>query len=45
MIALLQGVEAIDEVIAFPKSREGTDPLTDSPTEMDKALLAAMLGG
>jgi aspartyl-tRNA synthetase len=35
LIALLVGEENIREVIAFPKTQTGTDPLTDSPSEVD----------
>jgi len=31
VVALLAGVESIREVIAFPKSGGGIDPLTDAP--------------
>ncbi|MCX4091177.1 aspartate--tRNA ligase [Nocardia sp. alder85J] len=32
IVALLAGVDSIREVIAFPKSGGGVDPLTDAPT-------------
>jgi len=35
LVALLVGEENIREVIAFPKSQSGTDPLTDAPTPID----------
>ena len=39
LIALLQGEEAIAEVIAFPKSREARDPMLGSPSGvLDKQL-------
>ena len=31
LVALLAGEENIREVIAFPKTQSGTDPLTDGP--------------
>jgi aspartyl-tRNA synthetase len=45
MLAVLQGVEAVDEVIAFPKDRDGSDPMVKAPTPIDKDLLRALLGG
>ena len=36
---LLVGEENIREVIAFPKSQSGTDPLTEAPTSIDEAQL------
>ncbi|CAN5198981.1 aspartate--tRNA ligase [soil metagenome] len=38
--ALLAGTDSIREVIAFPKSGGGVDPLTDAPSELDPAQLA-----
>jgi aspartyl-tRNA synthetase len=38
-VALLAGEENIREVIAFPKTQSGTDPLTGAPTEIDPAQL------
>ena len=35
LVALLAGEENIREVIAFPKTQSGTDPLTGAPTEID----------
>ncbi len=35
LAALLVGEENIREVIAFPKTQSGTDPLTKAPTEID----------
>jgi len=40
LVALLLGVDNIREVIAFPKTQSGTDPLTGAPTEIDAAQLA-----
>jgi aspartyl-tRNA synthetase len=37
--ALLAGTDSIREVIAFPKSGGGVDPLTDAPSELDPAQL------
>jgi aspartyl-tRNA synthetase len=35
LVALLAGEENIREVIAFPKTQSGTDPLTHAPTPID----------
>jgi aspartyl-tRNA synthetase len=35
LVALLAGEENIREVIAFPKTQSGTDPLTHAPTAID----------
>jgi len=35
LVALLAGEENIREVIAFPKTQSGSDPLTDAPTSID----------
>jgi aspartyl-tRNA synthetase len=35
LAALLAGEDNIREVIAFPKTQKGTDPLTGAPTEID----------
>ena len=35
LVALLAGEENIREVIAFPKTQSGTDPLTKAPTPID----------
>ncbi|MGH9187046.1 MAG: amino acid--tRNA ligase-related protein, partial [Acidimicrobiales bacterium] len=40
--ALLCGEENIREVIAFPKTQSGTDPLTGAPTPVDPAQLAEL---
>jgi aspartyl-tRNA synthetase len=37
--ALLAGEENIREIIAFPKTQSGTDPLTGAPTAVDAAQL------
>jgi aspartyl-tRNA synthetase len=39
MVALLAGEENIREVIAFPKTQSGTDPLTNAPTPIEAAQL------
>jgi aspartyl-tRNA synthetase len=38
-VALLAGEENIREVIAFPKTQSGADPLTNAPTPIDPTLL------
>ena len=39
LVAILAGEENIREVIAFPKTQSGSDPLTDAPTPIDPAQL------
>jgi aspartyl-tRNA synthetase len=39
LVALLAGEENIREVIAFPKTQSGTDPLTHAPAPLDAAQL------
>jgi aspartyl-tRNA synthetase len=39
LVALLVGEENIREVIAFPKTQSGADPLTNAPTPIDPAYL------
>ncbi|MBM36862.1 MAG: aspartate--tRNA ligase [Actinomycetota bacterium] len=39
LVALLVGEENIREVIAFPKTQSGTDPLTNAPTSIDQTQL------
>ena len=39
LVAILAGEENIREVIAFPKTQSGTDPLTSAPTPIDAAQL------
>ena len=39
VIALLSGEENIREVIAYPKTQSGADPLTNAPTAIDDAQL------
>ena len=42
LVALLAGEENIREVIAFPKTQSGADPLTRAPTPVDAAQLAEL---
>jgi aspartyl-tRNA synthetase len=37
LVAILAGEENIREVIAFPKTQSGTDPLTNAPTPIDES--------
>jgi aspartyl-tRNA synthetase len=39
MVALLAGRESIRDVMAFPKTASGSDPLTGAPAEVDSAQL------
>ena len=39
LVALLAGEENIREVIAFPKTQSGSDPLTNAPTPLDPSHL------
>jgi len=39
LVALLAGETNIREVIAFPKTQSGADPLTNAPSLIDKAHL------
>jgi aspartyl-tRNA synthetase len=39
LVALLSGEENIREVIAFPKTQSGADPLTNAPTEISAVQL------
>jgi aspartyl-tRNA synthetase len=39
LVALLAGEESIREVIAFPKTQKGADPLTGAPSPIDTAQL------
>ena len=41
-MALLAGEENIREVIAFPKTQSGADPLTSAPTAIDPAQLTEL---
>ncbi|HVY61219.1 MAG TPA: amino acid--tRNA ligase-related protein, partial [Planctomycetota bacterium] len=43
LIAQLLGVDAMDEVIAFPKDRNGNDPMVDAPTKIDPGYVRQML--
>jgi hypothetical protein len=40
--ALLAGTDNIREVIAFPKTQSGSDPMTHSPTPVDPKQLAEL---
>ncbi len=42
LAALLAGEENIREVIAFPKTQSGADPLTDAPSPIDSTQLAEL---
>ncbi|MGH9132938.1 MAG: amino acid--tRNA ligase-related protein, partial [Ilumatobacteraceae bacterium] len=42
LVAILAGEENIREVIAFPKTQSGADPMTDAPTPADPRLLAEL---
>ncbi|MEZ5323075.1 MAG: aspartate--tRNA ligase [Microthrixaceae bacterium] len=42
LVALLSGEENIREVIAFPKTQSGADPLTGAPTGIDPLQLAEL---
>ncbi len=39
LVMLLTGEESIREVIAFPKTQSGADPMTDAPAPYDEAAL------
>lgn len=39
LVALLAGEENIREVIAFPKTQRGADPLTEAPDELEPRIL------
>ena len=39
LVAILAGEENIREVIAFPKTQSGTDPMTNAPTPIDATQL------
>ncbi len=42
LVAILAGEEAIREVIAFPKTQSGADPLTGAPAELPPSTLAEL---
>jgi aspartyl-tRNA synthetase len=42
LVAILAGEENIREVIAYPKTQSGSDPLTGAPTELPAAALAEL---
>ena len=39
LVALMAGEENIREVIAFPKTQKGADPLTDAPSPVEQRIL------
>jgi aspartyl-tRNA synthetase len=43
VVMLLAGMDSIREVIAFPKTQSGADPLTGAPTEVSEDQLAEVL--
>ena len=42
LVAILAGEENIREVIAFPKTQSGLDPMTGAPTPVERAQLAEL---
>ncbi len=42
LVAILAGEENIREVIAFPKTQSGADPMTNSPIEGDERIVAEL---
>jgi aspartyl-tRNA synthetase len=42
LVALLVGEENIREVVAFPKTQSGADPLTNAPTPIEPGILAEL---
>lgn len=42
LVAILAGEENIREVIAFPKTQSGADPMTDAPTPVNATQLAEL---
>ncbi len=42
LVAILAGEENIREVIAFPKTQSGSDPLTGAPSPLEPAVLAEL---
>ena len=42
LVAILAGEENIREVIAFPKTQSGSDPLTDAPKPVDSGILRTL---
>jgi aspartyl-tRNA synthetase len=42
LVMLLAGKESLRDVIAFPKTQRGSDPMTEAPGEVDASQLAAL---
>jgi aspartyl-tRNA synthetase len=42
LVAVLAGQENIREVIAFPKTQSGVDPMTGAPKPLDPGTLAEL---
>lgn len=42
LIAVLQGETSIREVVAFPKTQTGAEPMTGAPAEIDRAQLESL---
>src|SRR4029077_12126384 len=42
LVAILAGEENIREVIAFPKTQSGADPMTGAPTAIDDHVVAEL---
>ena len=42
LVAVLAGEDSIREVIAFPKTQSGWDPMTDAPAPLDPGVLAEL---
>ena len=42
LVAIFAGEENIREVIAYPKTQSGTDPLTGAPTALPPEVLAEL---
>jgi aspartyl-tRNA synthetase len=42
IVAILAGSDTIRDVIAFPKTQKGTDPLTEAPAPVEASQLAEL---
>jgi aspartyl-tRNA synthetase len=42
LVAILAGEDNIREVVAFPKTQSGADPLTGAPSPLDARQLAEL---